>query len=304
MKKTLLIILLVLPIVLVVVVAVAGYVAGSVAENVSVEGIQFVDEYFGSPYTDAHVFKLEQGKTASTKVNVLPTTASDKRVTYKSADESICTIDENGVITGVHWGSTTVTATTKDGGFTSVLHVNVTLDVPCGVDLSHNELELVEGEVFVLSAEVDAPVAVNKNVTYESSDLNIVTVDSNGKLKAHKAGTAIITVTTELGEQTDMCIVTVKEGVLPLSFDFEGVEHEYINGYYVVSANVIDLYGCIAVSDVVNINDVKIELVSGNATLNGGILTISGANSIINVRAYVGNKTSPTYLSEISIILR
>ena len=113
MKKALLIILLVLPIVLVVVVAIAGFVAGNTQSHVDTTGIDFVDEFFGSPYTDQHIFKIEQGKTASTKCVVYPSTATDKRVTYESSDESICTIDENGVITGVHWGEATVTAKTK-----------------------------------------------------------------------------------------------------------------------------------------------------------------------------------------------
>lgn len=303
MKKALLIILLILPIVLVVVVAIAGFVAGNTAVHQSVEDVAFVDELFGNPYTDQHVFKIEQGKTASTKCVVYPSTATDKRVIYESSNENVCTIDENGVITAVHWGEATITAKTKDGGKTAVLHIRVTLDVPCAVVLTPDKLTMIEGEVSMLDVYVDAPVAVNKNVSFESSDLNVVTVDQNGKLKAHKAGTAIITVTTESGGLTDFCFVTVEEGVLPISFNFENVEHEYLNGFYVLPNKVVNLRDCLEVSDLVNKDDVIIELVSGNATLSDGVLSMN-TNSIIVVRAYVGDREKPTYLSEISLIYR
>lgn len=54
--------------------------------------------------------------------------------------------------------------------------------------------------------------ATNKNVIWESSDPNVVTVDKSGNVTAKKAGKATITVKTENGNFMDTCEVTVMHG--------------------------------------------------------------------------------------------
>ena len=60
--------------------------------------------------------------------DVLPDVAFNREVTFTSSDESIATVDENGVVTGVTQGEAVITATTKDGGFTDTCQVSVTGD--------------------------------------------------------------------------------------------------------------------------------------------------------------------------------
>ena len=62
--------------------------------------------------------------------NVLPDTAFNREVSFASSDESIATVDENGVVTGISQGEATITVTTKDGGFTDTCLVTVTADEP------------------------------------------------------------------------------------------------------------------------------------------------------------------------------
>ena len=57
---------------------------------------------------------------------LLPADASDKSVTWSSSNESVATIDENGVLTAVAEGTATITATTNDGGFKADVQVTVT----------------------------------------------------------------------------------------------------------------------------------------------------------------------------------
>lgn len=49
--------------------------------------------------------------TTQVRVDVLPWNLTDKSVVFTSADENIATVDENGVVTGVSIGSTTIRAT-------------------------------------------------------------------------------------------------------------------------------------------------------------------------------------------------
>ena len=304
MKKTILIILAVLPIVLLVVIAFAGQIL-ALYQYIPVEKVEVVDR-MNTVYEGDLAFTVEQGKSKETIVNVYPKLASNKEVTYSSQDESICTVDANGVITGVHWGNTTVTVKTVDGNKTFVLNVEVTAKVPFAVTLSNHNLDLKVGQTHTLVCAVDAPVAVNKAVKYVSSNPSVATVDINGNVKARSAGVTVITVITESGEKTDDCIVTVTEGVLPISFDFS--DNPNINknasNIYVTSEQTIDLRAVLKTDGTINPDDVKIKIVAGAIKGSGdsamvraeidenGVLHIY-LDGTFTVRAYVGDDDAP-----------
>ena len=318
MKKTLLIILILLPIILVVVVAVAGFVAAELSPYTPVEGVEFIDKR-NNVYTPDIEFKVDQkGGEKLVYVRVSPGAASDRTYTVESSDPTICavekTVDSNGAeaikIKGIHYGSTTVVAKTKDGGKVAVLNVKVTANEPFDVKLSHKEVSLIDGQTFQLSALVDAPVAMNKNVVYTSSDENIVKIDATGKITAVKGkeGTATITVTTVSGNLTDTCTVTVVKGVLPIEFNFDGLDIDVQDGGCTSKILVINLRECLRVRDDINIDDVKIYIVSGNAATlsDDGILTfdIARFNSPMKICAYVGSRDNPTESYELNIVYR
>lgn len=304
MKKTIILILALLPIVLLVVIAFAGQIL-SIYQHIPVEKVEFVDR-FNNAYTDEHVFTLNQGSTKATAIRIYPELATNKNVTYKSNDESVCTVDESGVLTGVRYGTTTISVTTEDGNKIAMLNVRVKADVPISVSLSVDELSMIEGELFQLEATVEAPVALDKNVTYESSDPSIVKVDATGKLTAVSEGIATVTVTTVSGGLTDTCIVTVTKGVLPISFDFDGAPGvRVVNGIYEISDPSIDLVAYLRVSDAINIDDVVIKIQSGSsASIKDGVLTFTRENSLVTIRAYVGDENNPTYIYEIKLIFK
>ncbi len=67
---------------------------------------------------------LEVGDTFTFQVVVLPENAADKRVTWLSSDPKVATVTE-GVVKAIATGSTTITATTADGGKTAICTVTV-----------------------------------------------------------------------------------------------------------------------------------------------------------------------------------
>ena len=293
MKKTVILILAILPIVLLVVIAFAGRILEELS-YISVERVEFID-HLGTPYGETE-FTIEQGTTDSSFIKVYPERATNKRVTYISKDPDICSVDENGVLTAVHWGSTDIIVKTDDSAKTSILRVKVTADVPAAVFLPVEELSMVVDEVYNGFADddavfVDAPVAVNKNVTYSTSDESIVKVDSvTGKLTAMSAGEAIITVTTVKGNRTDTCKVTVVEGKLPVYFDFDGLDiKKNSSGIYISSLTEINLQELLTVTDGIDKNRLVIGISSqvpnGIAELVDGVLTLKGSG-IVTIKVY------------------
>lgn len=74
---------------------------------------------------DKSILTVFKTRTAQLTATVLPSTAYNKNVTWTSSDESIATVDSNGVVTGVSNGIVTITATTAVGGYTASCSVGV-----------------------------------------------------------------------------------------------------------------------------------------------------------------------------------
>ena len=57
---------------------------------------------------------ISKGETKAIELTILPNNATNKTLNYSSSDENVATI-ENGVITGIKGGTTTITISTTDG---------------------------------------------------------------------------------------------------------------------------------------------------------------------------------------------
>jgi hypothetical protein len=77
------------------------------------------------------------------------------------------------------------------------------------VALDASTRQLLPGEEFTLTATITPTNATNKGLDWSSSDLQVVTVDANGGVKATGRGTATITAETQDGGKTATCLVTV-----------------------------------------------------------------------------------------------
>jgi uncharacterized protein YjdB len=78
------------------------------------------------------------------------------------------------------------------------------------LSLDKTSLDLFVDETYSLTVKITPNDAVNKDYTFSTSDSKIATVDAKGKIKAIKAGTATITVTTKDGNKKTTCTVTIK----------------------------------------------------------------------------------------------
>lgn len=159
------------------------------------------------------------GNTIKLTATVKPKDATNKKVTYKSSDTKVATVDANGRVKGIKAGQVTITVTTADGEKTATITITVKENQVVkvtGVKITNKKTSLTVGETYTLKATVSPDNATNKSVKWTSSNPDVITVDTNGKLTAKKAGKATITVTTTDGSKTDKVEITVNEASKPV----------------------------------------------------------------------------------------
>lgn len=172
---------------------------------------------------DGYSTSMDKGTTQQLKAKVSPDDKASK-VVWSSSNESVLTVDGNGLVTAVGDGDATITATV-DGVSATTDTITVTTPVVkvSGVSLSASNLKLaVGGEPSTLTATVEPNNATNKNVSWSSSDPEVVTV-ADGVVAPVKAGAATITVTTEDGEYSATCKVTVIQPATGITLDKQKV---------------------------------------------------------------------------------
>ena len=152
---------------------------------------------------------VEKGKTVTVNAVITPSYATKKGITWTSSDTSVATVS-NGIIKGVGEGTATITATTKDGGFTDTCEVTVYSNSVTGITLSDKVIELGTGYTAKLKATVYPTNATDKSVTWTSADPAVASVSSDGTVTGLSYGKTTVTATTNDGGKTASCIVKVK----------------------------------------------------------------------------------------------
>ena len=299
MKKTVILILVLLPIILVITIAFAGKIL-SYYHHIPVEKVDFVDDV-SDALPDDYFLKVNVNETKPTAIRIFPEMATNKKVSYSSQDESICTVDAEGNVTGVATGNTSVMVTTSDGNKTDILKVLVVAENVTGITLPYSELNMTIGESQMLIPTVEPYTALNKNVTYSTSDSSIVSVKPTGQITALSPGTATITVTSQANnELSATCTITVEDGTPPLAFDLVvGTD------VYILNTNTIDLAPHLQHDErKIDPADICWRISSGNsyATLDGTTVTFTASNKPVKITAYVGDASAPTYFTEIRLV--
>ena len=131
----------------------------------------------------------------------------DKIASWKTSNKAVATVDKYGRITGKKAGTAIITVTLKSKKYARI-KVTVKKKVAAvRVKLNRTSLTLKRGASFQLRATV-TPKNTTDTITYKTSNKNIVSVTSRGKLVAVKRGRATITVT--VGKKKASCRVVVK----------------------------------------------------------------------------------------------
>lgn len=151
-------------------------------------------------------------QTRQLQVKITPSDTTNKNVQWTSSNNSVATVDSNGVVTSKNSGSTIITATTHNGLKTEFF-IEVETSVT-NITLNSNEINLNPGGTFKLDATVNPSNASNKNIKWISANESIATVDQSGNVAADVAGTTYISAVSADGKVVATCTVNVSKPVV------------------------------------------------------------------------------------------
>ena len=185
-------------------------ISGTYAETfANQQGMKFVDKAVRATNVvlDKKELTLNRGMKYSLTMTVTPATFTDE-VSWKSTNVDVVAIAEDGTVTAKGAGQATIKVTVGD--VSATCKVNVVQPVT-SIYLDKTSLEMTALDTYQLQASVYPSEANNKEVSWESSDEKVATVDENGLVQAKEKGTAVITAKAKDGSEVSRnCKVTVK----------------------------------------------------------------------------------------------
>ena len=240
---------------------------------------------------------IQVGQKIQLTAVTTPETVTEK-MTWKSRNEDVAKVDNNGNVTGIGKGVVEIIAQNPGGTIQAVCLVNVQTE-PVEIRLNYSVLviDINSTDIPKLEAMVIPNTAnVNANITWKSSDPSIVEVDG-GNVIPIKNGNAVITARTDNGIEAtcDIIVQTSPLGVTlnknKITLDMSGTKTAKliatINPY---TANVNkDITWTSSNTDIAEVEDGLVTGIS-NGTVVITAMTANGkyAECIVEVQ------TSPT----------
>lgn len=107
------------------IIATIGSISGTASVTVSSEEPSGEDVPVSGINVTSWALNMYVGDTRQVEYTIEPENATNKNVTFSSANPDVATVSTEGVVVGVSEGSARITVTTVDGGFTSACTVTV-----------------------------------------------------------------------------------------------------------------------------------------------------------------------------------
>lgn len=142
--------------------------------------------------------EISGGETAEIIATVTPVDAHNQGIIWSTANANVAVVNDYGIVEVRGPGTTEITATTRDGGFSASTTVTVSgFDAPTHIEINPQLLNRIPaGQERTLTAII-SPATASQVVTWSSSDENVATVNEFGVVTMIAAGAATITATTE-----------------------------------------------------------------------------------------------------------
>lgn len=155
------------------------------------------------------------GESYALKTTIYPINATNKTLVWESSDTSVVQVDMSGNLFFVGFGSAYITVTSLDGNQKASCYFVVTDTVVHQVLIyTVDDVNKVKvGQELQVYAAVIPSEAINKNISFTSSNLSVAEIDSQGRLTGISAGTTTIVATSEDGGKMASMDIEVYEGI-------------------------------------------------------------------------------------------
>lgn len=235
---------------------------------------------------------IEAGQMEQLTATVQPSNADNKAVSWSTSNPEIATVDQEGNVSAVAPGNTTITVTTADGNKTATCNVTVTappMPIPVtAIALNKSTTTIAIGDSETLTI-IYTPADANtgKAVTWTSSNTSVATVDNSGKVTGVAAGTATITATSTTDASiTASCAVTVQAVAVT------GVSINPTSANLQIGGSTDLTYTILPA----NATDKSVSWSSSNTSVatvnNGHVSAVAAGTATITVTTTDGNKTA------------
>lgn len=167
---------------------------------------------------------LAVGVTETLSYTILPDEATNKNVQWSSSNTNVATVN-NGLVTTIKDGQVTITVTTVDGNKKSecllTVGTGISSNPVTGINIDKTEMTISVGDETTIIANVIPSYADNKTIIWSNGGSDVASVN-NGVVTGLKAGSCVITATTQDGGYSKSCNVTVEETIVVPQPSFVG----------------------------------------------------------------------------------
>lgn len=187
-----------------------AYITVSAAGYQAVANIKVINTISLNSISIPKNLQLKEQSSSTLNVTFNPSNATNKKVTWKSSNPNVATVDSSGNVKAIAPGTATITVISSDGGKVATCNVEVTAlsKKLTGISLNKTELSLKLDTEETLTVIFNPEYAENKNIKWSSSNTKIAKV-SNGKITPVKPGKVEIKAVSEDGNYEAVCQVTI-----------------------------------------------------------------------------------------------
>ncbi|MDL2256806.1 Ig-like domain-containing protein [Bacteroidales bacterium OttesenSCG-928-I14] len=153
---------------------------------------------------------LVAGKDETLNVSFNPEDVTYKKLSWASSNKNIAIVDANGRVTAIAVGECTITATLKGTEISG--DCKVIVKAANSISLNKTTLELNIGSKETLVASIDPSDSPYQDLTWESSNNAVASVNAFGQITAISKGECTIKVSLNDTDLFDTCVLTVKSG--------------------------------------------------------------------------------------------
>lgn len=153
---------------------------------------------------------MQVGSSYQLETKIIPENTTYSNLQFESTSPDIITINETGNLNAVQIGKSTINVKNYKGEVIKTFEIESTKIPVEKITIDDKEVILGKGQTYIINAEVTPENASFKDITWETSDTNIITIE-NRKIKAVGAGTATITAITDNGDKKETCTFKVNK---------------------------------------------------------------------------------------------